>query len=455
MTLTVVGIKAQIAEARRKGVDKTLRESRGRGRGGLMLRIKADKGSVPRWYFVYTLDRKMKAQPIGAFGDGPGEFTLERARQECGRLDALRVAIPGGDLHGQLRIEQAAAAATHRREVKAAQNATEHTLHALMDAYADWLEARGKGASRDVRSLTRNHLAAFPEYAEAPACELGRRQAVEIIRRVVERGNGRTAAKLRSYMRAAFAVAMRAESDPAAPAKMLGFQIESNPIADTAALPQFNRIGERALSEKELRYLWARLKATETPSARAVRLSLLLGGQRFEQLLRVRVADFDAEALTLTLWDRKGRRTAPRAHVLPLPKAAATLVSELSVAAGAAKAEFLFPADNERSLDPRTVSKYLQPVRTGMVAAGEAEAFKLADLRRTCETRLAELGVSKEIRAQIQSHGLGGVQARHYDRYEYMREKRQALESWEAWLTAGVASNVVAIKKRRASKATA
>jgi hypothetical protein len=37
-------------------------------------------------------------------------------------------------------------------------------------------------------------------------------------------------------------------------------------------------------------------------------------------------------------------------------------------------------------------------------------------------------GVSREIRGQLQSHGLTGVQARHYDGHDYMPEKLQALE---------------------------
>jgi hypothetical protein len=47
---------------------------------------------------------------------------------------------------------------------------------------------------------------------------------------------------------------------------------------------------------------------------------------------------------------------------------------------------------------------------------------------------LAGMGISKDVRAQILSHGLGGVQDRHYDRHEYMEEKRQALEVWYARL---------------------
>lgn len=54
----------------------------------------------------------------------------------------------------------------------------------------------------------------------------------------------------------------------------------------------------------------------------------------------------------------------------------------------------------------------------------------MRDLRRTAETHMAALGISSDVRAQIQSHGLGGIQARHYDRHDYMPEKRAALEKW-------------------------
>lgn len=55
----------------------------------------------------------------------------------------------------------------------------------------------------------------------------------------------------------------------------------------------------------------------------------------------------------------------------------------------------------------------------------------LRDIRRTVETQLASIGVTKDIRAQLLSHGLSGVQAAHYDRYEYMNEKHAALVTWE------------------------
>jgi hypothetical protein len=56
----------------------------------------------------------------------------------------------------------------------------------------------------------------------------------------------------------------------------------------------------------------------------------------------------------------------------------------------------------------------------------KTDYFSAADLRRTAETRLAALGVSKEHRAQLLSHGrTQGVQERHYDRHDYLPERRQ------------------------------
>ena len=64
------------------------------------------------------------------------------------------------------------------------------------------------------------------------------------------------------------------------------------------------------------------------------------------------------------------------------------------------------------------------------------ESFDLRDIRRTVETMLAGLRISKDIRAQLLSHGISGVQAAHYDRHEYIDEKRVALVAWEARLDA-------------------
>jgi hypothetical protein len=76
--------------------------------------------------------------------------------------------------------------------------------------------------------------------------------------------------------------------------------------------------------------------------------------------------------------------------------------------------------------------------------------FELRDVRRTCETMLAGMGVSRDVRAQIQSHGLGGIQQRHYDRHDYMREKAGALDQWGAYLRGLRDARVMPMAERRA-----
>ena len=48
----------------------------------------------------------------------------------------------------------------------------------------------------------------------------------------------------------------------------------------------------------------------------------------------------------------------------------------------------------------------------------------------------------------MQSHGLGGVQSRHYNKHEYLDEKRAALETLHRLLT-GKAASVTPIKRAK------
>jgi hypothetical protein len=92
----------------------------------------------------------------------------------------------------------------------------------------------------------------------------------------------------------------------------------------------------------------------------------------------------------------------------------------------------LFSTNGRLRMRKETVALLVVEIEKAMKAAGELERgpFSMRDLRRTAETHMAALAISSDIRAQIQSHGLGSIQARHYDRHDYMPEKRAALELW-------------------------
>jgi hypothetical protein len=103
----------------------------------------------------------------------------------------------------------------------------------------------------------------------------------------------------------------------------------------------------------------------------------------------------------------------------------------------AAGSMWLFSIDERTGMRAETISELVKNLSEEMVKAGEArEPFQLRDLRRTAETMLAKLGTGPNIRDEVQSHGLGGVQKRHYDQHDYLEEKRATLQWWASHLAA-------------------
>jgi hypothetical protein len=99
------------------------------------------------------------------------------------------------------------------------------------------------------------------------------------------------------------------------------------------------------------------------------------------------------------------------------------------------------------------IKEMVKYISAAMVKAEEArEPFQLRDLRRTAETMLAKLGTGPNIRGEVQSHGLGGVQKRHYDQHDYLEEKRAALQLWASHLAVLKAGTAVGAPDRVENK---
>lgn len=58
--------------------------------------------------------------------------------------------------------------------------------------------------------------------------------------------------------------------------------------------------------------------------------------------------------------------------------------------------------------------------------------FTPHDLRRTCSTKLGEMAVPGHIIDRILNHQQKGITNRVYNRYDYLKEKREALDDWGA-----------------------
>ena len=447
--LTDKGLKKALADAKKSAADVYLTEggkSRGVGRLRFRARPTGDKGQG-LFYFRYTDSAGRQDQvAIGVYDEkGRAGLSLKQARDKAGEY-SRRYQGGARDLRAHLdheRAQERARIEEARREREEAERQEKTgSLRALLEGYGDYLKDSGKQSAKDAKSLfKRNVFDAHLDLAAMRASSITPGDIKTILEKLVDEDKGRTAAKLRSYMRAAYGLALQANAGPTVPKALREFYLTSNPVAGVSPKPlaRFNRARERTLNASELKSYMKALDALPKGMSRdALWLSLLLGGQRPAQVLRLTPIDVDLDDNFITLRDPKGARTQPRVHRLPLVARAADIIKRVHAAVEIAyqsKASYLFTNTGKVPVRLETLSVAVAGISSDMVEAKTArESFELRDIRRTCETMLAGMGVSRDIRAQILSHGLAGVQVRHYDRHDYMEEKRAALLAWDARL---------------------
>jgi integrase len=223
-------------------------------------------------------------------------------------------------------------------------------------------------------------------------------------------------------------------------------RVTTNTARDLTPIAGANKARDRALSLAEVRAYWQQIQA---PEHALLRFHLLTGCQRIAQLQRVARADYDVDTQSVRLLDTKGRRSVARQHHVPLlPDAIAAMHAMHSGEAG----PYVFTVTGGiTGAGYSSVAKRVRAVADAMQAANRLPGgvFTPGDLRRTVETRLADAGVSREVRGHLQSHGLGGVQERHYDRHDTLPETRAALETLERLLT-DTSAKVVPIRPKGA-----
>lgn len=456
---------------------ETLAESRAEGeatasftggkRGAGVLELRARRGAGV-WTFRFTAPGGRRDRlTIGPLATGMAArddeqigatYTYAQARAKADEWGALLKDPATADIRAflerqaaqRLADEQAALDARASADAEA-ERQRQFSFGPLLRVYVEHLHRRGKASAKQVGRLVEQVLREHPALAATPAAQVTRRDLAIVARGYAETGRENTAAKFVAYASAAYSLAMGAESDATAPREVMKFDIQANP-AGSIKKPSPKR-RDRVLTDVELRHVLERLEADERIGAQVVRLALWSGGQRPQQVLRATVADLDDDGV-LRLFDAKGRRAEAVAHLVPLQDQALAFARSRALLAHSAGWPYLFTTRGAGNVNIRTVSDVAIELSAEMVASGiSASPWQLKDLRRTAETRLAALGISRDVRAQLLSHGRGGVQAA-YDRHHYLTEKGQALRAWESHLSdvrAGVARRSRVVPLMRAT----
>jgi Arm DNA-binding domain len=402
-------------------------------------------------YYARGFERR---KTIGPWGEKKPKLSITAARVKANKLRSHILA-------GEDPVEDERQAKEAKRVAAEARRAREHhTLAALVAAYVGDLRRHGKPSALAVEQLFERSVAQpFPKIAALPLEDVTVEAVLPAVQKLTKADMYRSAERLSSYLRTAFNKARTARTDASGHAYS-EFNVRANPLADLrVSRPEANAEASRqaederlwTLSQPELAAYWKRIKAQGDAYGAMLRLHLLTGGQRREQLARIIRSDYKPDARTLRLWDAKGRRKKAREHIVPLLDEAEAAI----LAMAGDRGHHLFTTSRgATAATPAMLDHAMTRVSEAMVDAGEIRrTITPGAIRRTVETLLGDRAVSLEARGQLQSHGLSTVQHRHYDMGKYLQQKRDALEALRQ-LCEATPDNVTPItRKRKAAKA--
>lgn len=387
-------------------------------------------------YWRYSIGNRSDRVAIGIYDSGAAPKSLQptpKGYSIAAAINAARVlaqehhdhraeggrpALLAAQALAKEQAEKALADAKAKNDAESLA-ASKYNLYALLTDYCDYLESLDRRSFSDASSIFRIHvLGAWPQVAALPANQVTSENVADMMRKVIEAGKARTANKLRSYIRAAYQVAKASRSKARIPLKFKAYNIVSNPASDTEPDESANKPDKNPFSLDDLRTYWQAIKPMPGFIGAALRLHLLTGGQRIEQLVNVLTANVTDDAVIL--FDGKGRPgKPPRPHSVPLIPAALTALKQCKP-----KGVYAISTDGGKThVSATTLSNWASDAGSGIAD------FQTKRIRSGVETLLASARISTDTRGRLQSHGISGVQQRHYDGHDYMDVKRHALET--------------------------
>jgi integrase len=404
-SLTDTAIRHALKRVEATQRQENLADGEGRGTGRLILVLKPMPTRVTAdWMAQQWRDGKRTKKKIGAYPS----TSLAQAR-EIFKRDFASVIQKG-------------------RSIKIATDTRPGTIDDLFNGYVAALKAANKsswketekGLNKVADQLGRGRLAR----------EIEAEEIIELLRPIFERGAASMADHVRSYLHAAFSWGMKSDNDyrQTSPRR---FRIPYNPAAGIPTEPKV--VGSRWLSEDEFIQFYRWLDCPDVPVTpaylRAIQL-LMLTGQRVEEIARLHVDQWDADERIID-WSTT-KNTQP--HAVPVPSLAAELIE--SITPNEYGWFFPSPRDPSKPVSHGTLYSFVWRQRD----RGVIPYATNRDLRRTFKTLAGKAGVSKEIRDRLQNHALHDVSSKHYDRWNYMAEKRAGMTKWDRFVRAMLAN---------------
>jgi integrase len=180
--------------------------------------------------------------------------------------------------------------------------------------------------------------------------------------------------------------------------------------------PAKDRKRTRILTDKELRAVWV---ATDGATRRVFRL-MLLWGTRNGETCAIRRSWVQDDTLTIPASHAKNGK----AHIISLLPMARDILDSIPDTG-----DFYFPGQRHDHINPGSIKKLHGDVKRDSGTSG----WTPHDLRRTARSTWSRLRIPVEVCEALLNHSPPRL-LQIYDQWDYLPEKREALEKWEAFL---------------------
>jgi integrase len=194
--------------------------------------------------------------------------------------------------------------------------------------------------------------------------------------------------------------------------------------ADGVPLPTKEVARDRMLSDDELVRIILAAREMGGPYGGIIEL-LALTGQRREEAARAIWDEFDLNGKTWLLPNVRTKNAKP--HIVHLSDQSLYVLGRLP-----RSGQFVFSASGTRPFSAFSWAKRHLDALSGV------KGWRLHDLRRTCVSGMARLGVPPHVADKILNHQSGTISgvAAVYQRHEFMAERKDALDRWGAHVEA-------------------
>jgi integrase len=327
---------------------------------------------------------KLRKYTIGPYG----RVTLHQARLAAQKVFAAR--LEGRD------------PAAEKREAK---------RRVMADCVEDLLEtfiAQRLSKNRSVAEISRllRREVGNP-WAGRSIHEITKRDVVEVVSGIEQRGApgaaNKTLKSIKTFLR-----------------WCVGRAVLDRSPAEGVPLPAREVARDRALDDEELAQVILAARKIGSPYGGIVEL-LALTGQRRQEVAGLQREELD---LAQRIWTiPKARTKNAKAHIVHLSKEALAVLKRADQ-----REPLVLSLLGTKTFQDFTHAKRLLDQLSGVTG------WRLHDLRRTCVSGMARLGVAPHVSDKILNHQAGTISgvAAVYQRYDFLPERQDALNRWGA-----------------------